>query len=241
MTPDTEQKRTGPRHVAIIMDGNGRWARQRGLPRIKGHERGSESVRAVVRACRDLGITYLTLYAFSVENWVRPKAEVDRLMSLLRRFLTKEERELHEHRVRLRVIGRRDDLPGSLDKAIRAVEERTAAYDKGQLILALSYGGRTELAHAVRAIARGVARGEIDPESVDEATIAANLYAPDVPDPDLLIRTSGEMRLSNFLLWQVSYTELYVTDVLWPDFREAELRQAVEAYGQRRRRYGGIG
>jgi undecaprenyl diphosphate synthase len=229
-----------PRHVAIIMDGNGRWAQQRGLPRIQGHERGAESVRAAVRACRDLGVQYLTLYAFSVENWVRPKAEVNRLMLLLERFIDKEEKELHENEVRLRIIGRRSDLPARLDRKLRAVEERTRHYDKGHLSLALSYGSRTELANAAREIARKAARGELDPETVDKDTVAAHLYAPDVPDPDLLIRTSGEMRISNFLLWQISYSEIYFTDVLWPDFREEHLKLAIEEFGRRHRRFGDV-
>jgi undecaprenyl diphosphate synthase len=229
-----------PTHVAIIMDGNGRWARQRGLPRIKGHEAGAESVRAIVRACRNTGVKYLTLYAFSVENWVRPKEEIAGLMRLLGRFLRHEERELHDNRVQLRVIGRREDLPAALLKEIGRVEERTRAYDGGTLILALSYGGRTEIAHAAREIARLAKRGDLDPEDVDEKTVAAHLYAPDVPDPDLLIRTSGEMRISNFLLWQISYSELYVTDVLWPDFREEQFRLALAEFGRRHRRFGDI-
>ena len=229
-----------PDHVAIIMDGNGRWARQRGLPRIKGHEQGSESVRAVVKACRTAGVRYLTLYAFSVENWVRPRDEVDHLMRLLDRFLGDRESELHEHRIRLRVIGRRSDLPPGLCRRIEQVESHTRAYAEGQLILAVSYGGRTEIAHAAREIARKARAGELDPEAVDEQMVAAHLYAPDVPDPDLMIRTSGEMRISNFLLWQVSYAELYVTDVLWPDFREAEFARALDAYARRKRRFGDV-
>jgi undecaprenyl diphosphate synthase len=229
-----------PRHVAIIMDGNGRWARQRGLPRLKGHEQGAESVRAVIRACRDSGVEYLTLYAFSVENWVRPKAEVEGLMRLLRRFLRSQEHELHENKVRLRIMGRIEDLPAAVRRELDRVMEATRAYRAGQLILALSYGGRTEIARAAREIARKVAGGELAPDEVDERTVAAHLYLPDVPDPDLLIRTSGEMRLSNFMLWQVSYAEMVVTDVLWPDFREAEFKQALEVYGRRERRFGDV-
>lgn len=229
-----------PRHVAIIMDGNGRWAHQRGLPRIKGHEKGSESVRAVVRACRECGVEFLTLYAFSVENWVRPKEEVSRLMRLLEHFLSREEKELHEQKVRFRVIGRIDDLPPRLRSMLADVAERTRAYTGGTLILALSYGGRTEIAHAAREIALRVERGELTASDVDEETVASHLYAPDVPDPDLLIRTSGEMRVSNFLLWQISYAELYVTDVLWPDFREEHFRDALRDYARRHRRYGGV-
>jgi undecaprenyl diphosphate synthase len=229
-----------PRHVAIIMDGNGRWAKERGLPRLRGHEAGTESVREAIRACRAIGIQYLTLYAFSTENWVRPRSEIAGLMSLLRNFLRDREFELHENRVRLRVIGRMEDLPGALQKELRRVIAATAGYEEGHLILALSYGGRDEIASAARAIARRVKRGELDPEDVNEKTVAAHLYLPDVPDPDLLIRTSGEMRVSNFLLWQISYSEIYVTKVLWPEFREAQLREAVDEFVRRRRRFGGL-
>jgi undecaprenyl diphosphate synthase len=230
-----------PVHVAIVMDGNGRWAARHGLPRLKGHERGAESVREAVRTCKKLGVRYLTLYAFSVENWSRPRDEISGLMSLLRRFLRHEERELHENRVRLRVIGRLEDLPDAVRKELDRVMAATAAYTEGTLVLALSYGGRTEIANACRAIARKARSGELDPETVDEQTVAHHLYAPDIPDPDLMIRTSGELRLSNFLLWQLSYAELYVTDVLWPDFREPQFVAAVEAYGRRERRFGNIG
>ena len=229
-----------PRHVAIIMDGNGRWARRRGLPRLKGHEQGAESVRAVVRACKQIGIKFLTLYAFSVENWVRPKSEVAGLMSLLVKFLNEEEHELHDNRVRLRVIGRREDLPKNVVNGLARVERNTEHYEEGQLILALSYGARTEITAAARRIAERVEAGELSADDVDEGLVRSHLYAPDVPDPDLLIRTSGEMRISNFLLWQISYSELYVTDVMWPDFREEELRKAVEEYGRRQRRFGDI-
>lgn len=229
-----------PQHVAIIMDGNGRWAQQRGLPRIKGHQAGAESVRAALRACKKFGVRYLTLYAFSVENWVRPQAEIRGLMQLLHRFLTKEENELHENRIRLRVIGRMEDLPASVRKELLRVINATEKYEDGNLTLALSYGGRAEIADAVRAIARRVQQGELKPEEIDEKTVAAHLYAPDLPDPDLMIRTSGEMRISNFLLWQLSYAELYVTQVLWPDFREDEFGKAIEEYARRHRRFGDI-
>jgi undecaprenyl diphosphate synthase len=227
-----------PRHVAIIMDGNGRWARQKGWSRLKGHEAGAESVRVALRCCREWGVEYLTLYAFSVENWVRPKAEIEGLMRLLVRFLKSRESELHEHQVRLRAIGRLSDLPAAVQAELKRVEAATAAYTGGQLVLALSYGGRTEIAQAAREIGRKVKAGLIDPDTIDERTVAAHLYAPDIPDPDLMIRTSGEMRISNFLLWQLSYTELYVAGVMWPDFREVEFRQAIEAYGTRQRRFG---
>ena len=240
-----EEKKTSakaciPRHVAVIMDGNGRWAKARGWPRIKGHEEGAQSVRAIIRACRNAGVEYLTLYAFSVENWVRPQDEIDGLMKLLVRFLREQEHELHENRVRLRIIGRTGDLSEAVLSELARVMRATEHYAQGNLVLALSYGGRTEIAHAARQIARRVKAGELDPEKVDEATIAAHLYAPDIPDPDLLIRTSGEMRISNFLLWQVSYAELYVTPVLWPDFREEEFGKALAEYAKRQRRFGDI-
>ena len=230
-----------PRHVAIIMDGNGRWAKERGMARIKGHEEGANSVRTAIRCCRDFGVEYLTLYAFSVENWVRPVSEIQGLMRLLRRFLKNEEHELHENEVRLRVIGRTSDLPKLVQSGLKRVMKATEHYTKGQLVLALSYGGRTEIAHAAREIALKAVAGEIDPKNIDESTVADHLYAPDIPDPDLMIRTSGEMRLSNFLLWELSYSEFYVTDVLWPDFREEEFAKAMEAYGHRKRRFGDVG
>jgi len=229
-----------PTHVAIIMDGNGRWAQQRGLIRSKGHEKGTESVRVAIRACRKLGIRYLTLYAFSVENWSRPRAEVDALMSMLKKFLRTEIRELHENRVRLRAIGRLSDLPKSVRRELNEAMRVTEHYKEATLVLALSYGGRTEIAHAAQVLARKVKAGEIEPEAIDEAAITAHLYAPDIPDPDLMIRTSGEMRISNFLLWQLSYSELYITDTLWPDFREEHLAKAVEEYSRRHRRFGGL-
>lgn len=229
-----------PEHVAIIMDGNGRWAKARGLPRLRGHHVGAESVRAVLRACRETGVKYLTLYAFSSENWVRPRAEVTGLMSLLRKFLRDQAFELHENKVRLRVIGHLQDLPDAVRAELERVVEETKGYTEGHLILALSYGGRQEITDAVRRLALRVQRGELEPEAISEATIRENLYLPDVPDPDLMIRTSGEMRISNFLLWQLSYAELYVTPVLWPDFREAEFRAALAEYGTRHRRFGNI-
>ncbi|MFC1497670.1 isoprenyl transferase [Verrucomicrobiota bacterium] len=229
-----------PRHVAVIMDGNGRWAKQKGLPRIKGHEEGAKSVRAVVRACRNAGVQYLTLYAFSIENWIRPESEIGGLMNLLVKFLKHDEHELHENKIRLHVIGRTEDLSDVVRKELTRVVEATKAYDDGHLILALSYGARAEIANAAKQIAKRVKAGELDPDNIDEDSVAAHLYAPDIPDPDLLIRTSGEMRVSNFLLWQISYTEFYVTEVLWPDFREQEFMKAIEEYGKRNRRYGDI-
>jgi len=237
----TKETAAIPRHVAIIMDGNGRWAKSRGLPRLKGHEEGAQSVRCAIQCCRDHGVEYLTLYAFSVENWVRPVSEIRGLMRLLRRFLKEEEHALHENRVRLRVIGRISDLPKPVQSGLKRVMKATEHYTKGQLILALSYGGRTEIANAARRIAEKAVAGELNPKEIDESIVAAHLYAPDLPDPDLMIRTSGEMRLSNFLLWQLSYSEFYITDVLWPDFREEEFAKAIEAYGRRKRRFGDIG
>jgi undecaprenyl diphosphate synthase len=228
-----------PSHVAIIMDGNGRWAKQRGLPRLKGHEQGAESVRAVLRAARQAGVKYLTLYAFSTENWIRPKDEVEGLMNLLAIFMDRYEAELLKNKIRLRVMGQIERLPAKVQKKLAKLREKSAKDYEYTLIVALSYGGRTEIADAAKAIARKVAKGELDPEMVTEETVARHLYLPDVPDPELMIRTSGEMRLSNFLLWQLSYAELYVTDVFWPDFREKEFFQALEVFSQRGRRYGG--
>ena len=227
-----------PRHVAIIMDGNGRWAKQRLRPRLFGHRAGAESLRAVLRACRDQGVEYLTVYAFSTENWVRPQDEVSGLMSLLRTFLKKDEHELHENQVRLRVTGRIQDLPKAVRAELERVMEATKNYEKGHLILALSYGGRAEIVDAVRVLAADAKAGRIDPEKIDEKAIAARLYLPDVPDPDLMIRTSGELRLSNFLLWELSYSEFYFTETLWPDFREPDFAKALDEYARRQRRYG---
>ena len=229
-----------PRHVAIIMDGNGRWAQQRGLPRLAGHAEGVKSVEAVVRACREADVHYLTLYAFSTENWSRAPDEVAGLMRLLQKFLRSHTAEMHKHGIRLRVIGRMDDLPLAVRNALRRTIQSTSKHTAGELILALSYGGRDEIARAAREIARKAADGAIQPGAVDEALVAAHLYAPDVPDPDLLIRTSGELRLSNFLLWQASYAELYFTNVLWPDFREADFREALQEYSRRHRRFGAV-
>ena len=230
-----------PRHIAIIMDGNGRWARGKGLERLNGHERGAEAVRDCVKGCIELGVEYLTLYAFSTENWQRPKAEVAGLMKLLERFLAKEIPELNVQGVRLQAIGRLDDLPDSTRKALQRAIDATAHNGKLTLILALSYSSRAEIVDAVQAIAREAQAGRLDPAAIDAAVLARHLYTRDYPDPDLLIRTSGEMRLSNFLLWQLSYTEFYITPTLWPDFRKNDLLEAVESYGKRQRRFGGIG
>lgn len=237
------QKNTGsgqiPTHVAIIMDGNGRWAQQRGLPPIEGHREGAKAVPAVMRACRESGVRYLTLYAFSTENWSRPKQEVMGLMSLLVQFVNENEPELHKNQIRLRTIGRLADLPAPVQFVLQRVLKATRNYERHHLILALSYGARDEITQAMRAIAQRVKNGELNPEQIDEALIARHLFTEGIPDPDLLIRTSGEMRLSNFLLWQVSYTELYVTETLWPDFNEKDFSAALAAYARRNRRFGG--
>lgn len=229
-----------PRHVAVIMDGNGRWARKRMLNRIEGHRRGIESVRAVVRTAGELGIEYLTLYAFSKENWKRPKAEIAALMHLLGRFLREEIGELNDNNVRLRAIGVLDDLPPRVLRQFRETEAATAKNTGLTLVLALSYGARDEIARAARRIAVGVAAGRIDPASVDEEVLARHLDTAGIPDPDLLIRTSGELRVSNFLLWQISYSEFVASPVLWPDFRREQFLDALCEYGNRHRRYGGV-
>ena len=229
-----------PEHLAIVMDGNGRWARRRGLPRVKGHSAGVDSVRTITTSCARMGVESLTLYAFSVENWRRPSAEVQTLMRLLRVFLWRERRTLMENGVRLRCIGRLDDLPPRALRTLRETEELTANNDGMLLRLALSYGSRSEVADALAAAARDVQAGRLDQASVDEETLRRYLYDPETPDPDLLIRTGGELRLSNFLLWQASYAELYVTDQCWPDFREEQLLEALRDYAGRRRRYGGL-
>jgi undecaprenyl diphosphate synthase len=229
-----------PRHIAIIMDGNGRWARERELPRIRGHEEGAESVRAVLRACGEAGVEFLTLYAFSTENWKRPKTEVAALMKLLEHFLKKETPELMEQNVRLQAIGRITDLPDACQRELHRAIEATAKNSGVTLILALSYSGRIEIIDGLRSLVRAVREGHIDEAMIDAEMFSKHLYTRYYPDPDLLIRTSGEMRISNFLLWQMSYTEIYVTPKLWPDFRKEELLEAIRDYGQRQRRYGGI-
>jgi len=230
-----------PRHIAVIMDGNGRWATDQGLPRVKGHEAGADTVRAIVRACGERGVEALTLYSFSTENWGRPGDEVDALMALLARFLVDERDELMLNKVRLRGIGELERLPEKVRFLLAEATRLTAGNDGLLLTLALSYGSRTEITDAVRRIAREVAAGELDPESIEEQHITDRLYTTGVPDPDLLVRTSGEMRLSNFLLWQLAYSELYVTDVYWPDFREPHLDEAIAVYSGRQRRFGKTG
>jgi len=229
-----------PEHIAIIMDGNGRWALERGLLRVQGHTAGIRSVREVTTACARMGVKSLTLYAFSVENWKRPSREVTYLMRLLRVFLRRELATLMTNGVRLRCIGRLADLPGPALRELRRTEALTRANDGMCLRLALSYGSRSEIADGLQALARDVLAGVLVPEAIDEETLRAYLYDPDTPDPDLVIRTAGELRVSNFLLWQMSYSELYVTDVCWPDFRERELLAALAAYAARSRKFGGL-
>ena len=229
------------RHLAIIMDGNGRWAAARGLPRVLGHRAGAQAVRRVVEASRELGLRFLTLYAFSWENRDRPGEEIGELMSLLDEFLRRETPTLIEHRIRLRAVGRLESLPPRVLDHLRRVMERTAQHDQMTLTLALSYGGRQEIVDAARRLAEQVRRGELAPDQIDETRFAGALYAPDLPDPDLVIRTSGEQRLSNFLLWQSSYTELYVTPKFWPDFGKEDIVEAFAEYERRERRFGRLG
>ncbi len=227
-----------PRHVAVIMDGNGRWAQARGLERNAGHRAGLESVREVVRAAHDLGVAYLTLYAFSLENWNRPKEEVSELMRLLEHYLEEELAEAMENGVRVRSIGRLDRLPPSTRRAVQKAIERTRRNENMELLFALSYGGRSEIVDAARRLIREAELGVVDPDRLDEKTFAAYLYEPDVPDPDLLIRTGNEYRVSNFLLWQIAYAEIYTTAVMWPDFRREHLEAAIVDYQARERRFG---
>ena len=229
-----------PTHIAIIMDGNGRWAKERHLPRVEGHRNGVESVRATVRACGEIGVKYLTLYAFSVENWNRPKDEVDTLMKYLARYLKNEIGELNRNNVKLEVIGQIYRLPEFVQEQLKKTQAALAKNNGLTLILALSYGGRTEIVETVRAIAEKVKQGKLEPAEINEQVIAQHLYTRHMPDPDLLIRTSGEMRVSNFLLWQISYSELVVTPTLWPDFRKPQLFAAIEEYARRHRRFGGV-
>jgi undecaprenyl diphosphate synthase len=228
-----------PTHVAIIMDGNGRWAAKRGLPRIAGHSAGAKAVRETIAAAIELGISYLTIYSFSSENWNRPADEVSGLMSLFVDVLERELSNLERMNVRVVVIGAMDALPPATSAAFGRVVDRTVDNSGLSLVVALNYGARSEIAQAARSIAREVAAGDLDPESVDEALFASRLYTADIPDPDLLIRTSGELRLSNFLLWQIAYSELWVTATLWPDFGRTDLLRAAVEYQKRERRFGG--
>ncbi|MGL4853769.1 MAG: isoprenyl transferase, partial [Lentisphaeria bacterium] len=228
------------RHIAIIMDGNGRWAKLRGKPRTEGHRAGAKTVETIIKSCANLGIEYLTLYAFSIENWQRPQSEIKALMLLLSNFLKKHRKLLKNESLRLRVIGRTSMLPESIKIILDEVIAETANNTKGTITLALSYGSRSEIVDATKQIAKLVASGNLDPEMIDEKLFANYLYEPQQPDPDLLIRTSGEIRLSNFLLWQLSYTEFAFTPTLWPDFSAEEFHEIINTYQNRNRNFGGI-
>jgi undecaprenyl diphosphate synthase len=229
-----------PRHVAIIMDGNGRWASARGLPRGEGHRRGVEALRKTIRAAGEMGISYLTIFSFSAENWTRPASEIRDLMGLLRRFIRNDLAELHQNRVKVRVIGERGDLDPDIRRLLEEAEELTKDNDELTLVVAFNYGARQEIARAAAKLAVRVKAGEIDPSAVTADAIGQNLDAPDLPDPDLIIRTSGEQRLSNFLLWQSAYSELVFVPTYWPDFDRAALEGAIAEYHRRERRFGGL-
>ena len=239
MQPLTERTAAPPpAHVAIIMDGNGRWAKARGLPRTAGHRRGADAVQRTVQCAADLGVSYLTLYGFSSENWKRPVSEIDDLMGLLRRYLQSDINKLHEKGIKLRVIGERSRLPKDIVDLIERAEWKTQANERMTVLMALSYGGRQEIAGAAQALAQAVAAGRLSPEEITEERLAEHLFTASIPDPDLVIRTSGEQRISNFLLWQSAYSELVFIDKLWPDFGEADLADALREFQQRDRRYG---
>ncbi|MGA9779747.1 MAG: isoprenyl transferase [Verrucomicrobiia bacterium] len=235
-----EARASLPKHVAIIMDGNGRWAKQRGLPRIEGHRQGAESARIIIRASGELGIKYLTLYAFSVENWNRPKDEVDALMKYLIHYLKTETPELNKNNVRLEVIGQIWRLPENVQEHLKKSIQVLSRNNGLTLIMALSYGSRTEIVDAVRRIAEETKKGKLEPADITEEVVSQHLWTRSFPDPDLLIRTSGEMRVSNFLLWQISYSELVITPTYWPDFRKPQFFEALEEYTRRHRRFGGV-
>ncbi len=229
-----------PRHVAVIMDGNGRWARRRGLPRREGHRRGADSARAVTECCSEVGIPCLTLFAFSTENWSRPRGEVEFLMDHLRRYLADERDGFVENDIRFRTIGRTHELPEEVREEVRRTEEATGDCEKFTLNVALSFGGRQEIVDAARRTARRVRDGELEPEDIDEAVLDEHLDTADVPELDLLVRTGGERRVSNFLLWEMSYAELYFTETLWPDFREDEFMAALQDFADRERKFGRV-
>jgi undecaprenyl diphosphate synthase len=226
-----------PRHVAVIMDGNGRWAEKRRKPRIEGHRAGAKAVQEVVESCARLGIKFLTLYAFSRENWKRPRREVALLWRLLEDYLRKQDKDLIKNRIRVQVIGRREEIPESTAKELERVEVLTKEFDRLTVVLALSYSGRTEIVDAVKKILQN---GHIDPTHLDEEAFSRQLYTAEIPDPDLLIRTSGELRVSNFLLWQIAYSEIWITPVLWPDFRRRDVLQALVDFQKRERRFGAV-
>jgi undecaprenyl diphosphate synthase len=229
-----------PRHVAIIMDGNGRWAAERGLPRVEGHRRGVEALRRTVRAAGDLGIRVLTIFSFSAENWSRPPSEISDLMGLLRRFIRNDLAELHQSNVRVRIIGERDDLDRDIRRLLEEAEDLTRGNDGLTLVVAFNYGARQEIAQAARRIAIEVAQGRLEAAAVSPELFSRYLQVPDIPDPDLIIRTSGEQRLSNFLLWQAAYSELIFVPINWPDFDRAALENAIAEYRRRERRFGGL-
>ncbi|MFQ3670871.1 MAG: isoprenyl transferase [Verrucomicrobiia bacterium] len=240
MSPRTAPARAVPRHVAVIMDGNGRWAKQRNLPRIEGHREGANAARRTITEAAKAGVQFLTLYAFSIENWKRPAREVSALMGLLIETLKRYEHELAEHDIALKAIGRLSDLPPNVRKQLDRTIQRTAHHRRMTLILALSYGARVEILHAAQTLARQAVAGHLDPDAIDETTFASALYTANIPDPDLLIRTSGEMRVSNFLLWQISYAEIHVTPTLWPDFTEPDFHKALDDFASRERRFGRV-
>jgi undecaprenyl diphosphate synthase len=237
--PDIPRERL-PRHIAMIMDGNGRWARQRGLPRIEGHRAGVNSVRRVTEECSRLGIEYLTLYCLSSENWKRPPEELDFLLQLLQMYLVEERPRIMDRNIRAQWIGRRGELPAGAVRELDDMVAATASNTGLRVNLAINYGARAELVDAMRRLAGETLRGEVDPDSIDEDMVSSRLYTAGMPDPDLLIRTAGEMRISNFLLWQISYAEIWVTDAYWPDFNEAQLHAALRGYAARDRRFGGL-
>ncbi len=230
-----------PRHIAIIMDGNGRWAKARNLPRTTGHRQGAEALRRTIKAARKLGVAYLTVFGFSSENWKRPATEIGDLMGLLRLYLAREIDEIAHNGVRLKIIGERSRLPADIRTLIERAEKRTENNRAMTLTIALSYGGRSEIAHAARELARLAKLGEIDPDSIDEQALERHLFTTDFPDPDLVVRTSGEKRISNFLLWQCAYSEFVFLEKLWPDFGEEDLQSAIDEYKGRKRRYGTTG
>ncbi len=229
-----------PQHVAIVMDGNGRWARERGLPRAAGHKQGAEALRNTVKACREMGIRYLTVYVFSTENWSRPEGEVSFLFKFVQHLIGQELPELNRNGVRMRFLGRIQDLPQSVQAEIRKAEEKTQHNQVLTLNLMMNYGSRAEIVDAARALAVQVKQGSLDPEQITEEMLAGHLYTADLPDPDILIRTGGNFRVSNYLLWQIAYSEIWVTDIYWPDFTPALLKQIIDEFGARERRFGSI-
>ncbi len=229
-----------PEHIAIILDGNGRWARKRGMPRTAGHAAGAETFRRVATYCRDIGVKYLTAYAFSTENWRRPPEEVAEIWHLLREYLDETYERMERDRVKVRILGGREEMPEDVRELLAKIDEKSRHIDGITLCLCINYGSRDEITRAARLLAEDAAAGKISPEEITEDSIASRLYSAGIPDPDLIIRPSGEVRLSNFLLWQCAYSELYFTDTLWPDFGEEEIDRAVAEYNRRDRRYGGV-